>query len=131
MPYTGRATAVFLVKAHSFGDTTNGVTAEATFPELAVEPLSGDPGQEWLFIEYRNIPSASSYDWSADPPQTLGTSRAGWQEPIVVGTTYSRIAIGTDHAAQQRDSDFTLIAGILFGIGGGALVAAIQEALSD
>jgi len=47
------------------------------------------------------------------------------------GNTISRIAVGTNHAAQQRDSDFTLIAGILFGIGGSALIAAFQEALHD
>jgi len=45
------------------------------------------------------------------------------------GITPSRIVIGINYAAQTRHDNLVLATGILFGIGGGALVAAIQEAL--
>jgi hypothetical protein len=39
-------------------------------------------------------------------------------------------AFGIDHARQASDTTWTFIAGALLGLGGGALLAAIQDALS-
>jgi hypothetical protein len=130
----GTAAASFSVKAHSFGVAANGVTAEAAFPQLT---FTGT--QPAIMRVAYQIPSASSYDWSSYPPFALTNSRAVWQEPVVPNQgqlfggslTVSRIATGINHAAEAHDSTLTLIAGILFGLGGGALVAAVQEALHD
>jgi hypothetical protein len=94
--------------------------------------------QAELLLQYQNFPSAGSYDWSAFPGESI-SKRLGiiWTETVPPGSgssggvTSARIATGVDHAAQQRDSNFTLVAGVLFGIGGAALIAAVQEALHD
>jgi hypothetical protein len=130
----GTATAYFFVKAQSFGVAVNGVTAAAAFPALFT------PGTRpaTLVLTYQ-IPSASSYDWSSYPPTGLDNSRAVWAEPLTaqqmpvagLGGTLARVATGINHAAETHDSTLTLLAGVLFGLGGGALVAAVQEALHD
>jgi hypothetical protein len=122
-------TAEFLVAAPSFGEPSNGVTAEVTFPEIDVGGTASGP--QILSVQYDGIPSANSYDWSTDPPQILESSDAEWVEPITNQNAFSQIVVGNNHAAQQRDSNFTLITGILVGIGGSALVAAVQETLHD
>jgi len=129
LPQTGEAFATFLVRASSFGAPANGVTAEATVPGVGTTGLAAGP--QYLWTRYENFPSVSSYDWSPDPPQFLGNYDAVWGEPLEKVGTSSRIVVGTNHGAQQRDSNFTLFAGILFGIGGGALIAAVQEWLHD
>jgi hypothetical protein len=131
-PSDGTATAYFLVKAHSFGVAANGVTAEAAFPQLT---FAGT--QPAVMRVVYQIPSASSYDWSSYPPFALTNSRGFWQEPVIPGHLFGgglavgRIATGINRVAEAHDSTLTLIAGVLFGLGGGALVAAAQEALHD
>jgi hypothetical protein len=133
-PNDGTATASFLVKAHSLGVAANGVTAEAAFPQLTFAGTK----PAIMRVTYQ-VPSASSYDWSSYPPYGLTGSRAVWQEPVIPNQgqlfggslTVVRIATGINHAAEAHDSNLTLIAGVLFGLGGGALVAAVQEALHD
>jgi hypothetical protein len=58
----GAAFVHLFVKAQSFGETFNGVTASAAIPQVEYHS-SGTPT---LQAQY-NIPSASSYDWSAFP----------------------------------------------------------------
>jgi len=61
--------------------------------------------------------------------KSLGVS---WLETVPAGdqplggVTSARVATGVNHGAQQRDSNLTLAAGVLFGLGGGALIAAVQ-----
>jgi hypothetical protein len=132
------ATFNFVVKAHSYGVVANGATATAAFPQVIFTGTQ----QATMFLYYYGIPAANTYDWSANPPlhisksltewdETLAPSPPGAQLPRSGEITNGRVATGIDHAAQQQDSNFTLAAGILFGIGGGALVAAVQEALHD
>lgn len=104
LPY-GIAAAEFLVAVPSFGEPSNGATAEVTFPEVQVSGLASGP--QSLSFEYGNIPSVSSYDWSTNPPDIRGLSDAAWEEPLENLTTLSQIVVGTNHAAQQRDSNFT------------------------
>lgn len=56
----GKVTDLF-VKAHSFGETFNDVNASAAVPEVFLHNGAQTPT---LGIQY-DIPSASSYDWSA------------------------------------------------------------------
>jgi hypothetical protein len=128
----GTADAFFDIKG-SFGVAANGATAAVTFPEV---DWNGTRPTE-IDLSYP-VPSAPSYDWSSYPATSLTNSTAVWTEPPtsldvlrLTATTPSKVVTGVNHAAQQRDSNLTLLAGILFGIGGGALVAAVQEALHD
>jgi hypothetical protein len=128
----GVAFADFYVRARSYEVAANGVTAAVGLPELD----SSGTRQAVLYLSYRNFPSYGSYDWSSFPAEQ-GLFGVLWQEAVppgsrlLIGVTSARVAAGVNHAAQQRDSNLTLAAGILFGIGGGALVAAVQEALHD
>jgi hypothetical protein len=128
------ATAHFWVKAHSLGVAANGVTAAAAFPTLITQGTL--PAIMGVFY---NIPSASSYDWSSDPPVSLSNSHIEWDESVIPNQppdnegrpTFAQVATGINHAAESHDNTLTLFAGVLFGLGGGALVAAVQEALHD
>jgi hypothetical protein len=126
------ATAYFFVRARSFAVAANGATAEAAFPGL----IFTGSHPTVVRLTY-HIPSANTYDWSSTPAATLTSSRAVWTEPVTPGTafmqgvTQPRVATGINHAAETHDSTLTLWAGVLFGLGGGALVAAVQEALHD
>jgi hypothetical protein len=128
------ATANFYIRARSYEVAANGATAAVGFPE--VDSSGTHPAA--LELQYTNFPSASRYDWSSSPggdfSKTLG---AIWSEtvlpsnPLFGAVASPRVATGVNPAAQQHDSNLTLAVGVLFGIGGSALVAAVQEALRD
>lgn len=125
------------MKAHSFGVTTNGVTAAAAFPNITFGGVHQHP---LLIMDYQ-IPAANTYDWSSNPTIGLGANHATWEEPVIsgnqqqsfgsTGLTPARVATGINHTAETNDNTLTLVAGVLFGLAGGALVAAVQEALHD
>lgn len=132
----GAATASIYLAANSLGVAANGATASIAFPEIVFYGTR----PALLNLDYLE-PSVDSYDWSSSYPASwLTSSGGGWSEAVVPavsaalsgpGVTNGRVAIGINHSAQQQDSNFTLAAGILFGIGGGALIGAVQEALRD
>jgi hypothetical protein len=128
--FPGVSTAHVFVKAPNFGVTSNGVSVAAAIPEIA---FTGSKGAN-LTAKY-HIPSADSYDWSADPPSTLSNSGAVWTEDVLPGSIYNsgdtagRVASGINHTAQANDDTKTFIAGALLGLAGGALLSAVQEAL--
>ena len=105
-----------------FAFDANGVTAEAELPSVSVTATVLMP----VTVDYE-IPGAASYDWGGTPTYYFPLqNHVQWQEsssdamnPIVVD--------GVDHAAQSRENTNIFIAGILLGLCGGALVAAIQE----
>lgn len=127
-------TAVFPVSAQSFGVSFNGLNAYATLPQVSYQltgaGLIGIPSSPTFQATFQ-IPSANSYDWSAFPPALATNSAAAWSEllPIPKGTTAQATATGTNQAAESRRTYLTFLYGLLLGIGGGALVSAIQEAL--
>jgi hypothetical protein len=129
------ASASFDVRARSYEVAANGATAAVGFPEV---DYSGTRQAE-LNLEYQNFPTAGSYDWSSSPGETISKLLGlTWTETVsptsgslIFGVTSARVATGVNHAAQQRDSNLTLAVGVLFGVAGGALVAAVQEALHD
>ena len=123
------ATAIFEVQAHSYEVAANGASAAVGLPQL---DYSGTRQAE-LFLHYQ-FPSASSYDWSSFPADfTPEPSSVTWSETLppslFPSVTSARVASGINHSAETHDSNFTLAAGVLFGLGGGAFVAAVQEAL--
>lgn len=121
---TGKATADFFVKAHSFGVASNGITASAAIPEVEYQ----GPGQPTLVVTY-HIPSAASYDWSSFPTASVSNSTAEWQEDLTNDETEARAAVGINHAGQAAHDYEAFVAGALVGVAGGALVSAFQEAL--
>ena len=126
-PETGSgATAVadFFVKAQSFGVTSDGINASAAIPEI----LYQGGGQPILLTLY-HLRSASSYDWSDSQAAEVTSTTAQWQTDVGNGDTPGREAVGVDHAAQQSDDIKIFIAGALLGIAGGAIIAAVQEAM--
>ncbi|HEY1319114.1 MAG TPA: hypothetical protein VGF32_02655 [Streptosporangiaceae bacterium] len=118
------AVADFFVKASSFGVTSDGVNASAAIPEI----LYGGGGQPKLLTLY-HLRSASSYDWSGSQTALVTSATAQWQTDVVSTDTPGQAAVGVDHAAQQQDDIKIFIAGALLGIAGGAIIAAVQEAL--
>jgi hypothetical protein len=126
-----QANAVFYVQSRNYEVAANGATAAVGFP--AVDSTATHP--EHLVLQY-NFPSAGSYDWSAFPGGDFSKPPAAfWAETVVPGygpsgaQASARVASAVNPAVQQHDSNLTLAVGILFGIGGGALVAAVQETL--
>jgi hypothetical protein len=118
------AVAAFFVKASNFGVTSDGVNASAAIPEI----LYGGGGQPKLLTLY-HLRSASSYDWSGTQTALVTSATAQWQTDVVSADTPGQAAVGVDHAAQQHDDIKIFIAGALLGIAGGAIVAAVQEAM--
>lgn len=121
---TGQATANFFVKASSFGVAFNGTNASAAIPEVLYQGV----GKPMLLVAYQ-IPSAASYDWSSFPTAAVSDTTATWQEDLVRLDTPGRAAVGISPAGQANHDRLALFAGTLLGIAGGALVAAVQEAL--
>jgi hypothetical protein len=120
------ATTSFTVKALDFGATFDGVDASAAIPEVRyccaakVLPVlqAGYP-----------IRSASQYDWTSFEPEDATSHSAVWQEQLTIGDTSSRVAVGINHAGQAHNDLLSLLAGTLLGLGGAALLSAVQEAL--
>jgi hypothetical protein len=121
---TGAAFADLYVRAHSFGETYNGITAAVAIPAVTYD----GSGMPLLEAQY-NLPAASSYDWSAFPTQFANGSYARWNEQLSSGVTEGKTAAGTNHANEADDNNKTFIAGVLFGLAGAALLSAVQEAL--
>ena len=94
-------------------------------PQIHLKNPSGEP---YLYTQY-NIHSASSYDWAAFPTSNANGTFAGWQENVSGNTLASRAAVGVNHANEAKENSKTFVAGALLGLGGAALLSAIQEAL--
>jgi hypothetical protein len=124
----------------------NGLDLEAQLPVLDVQterPLSLTPpkpghpiaprfqaysGNPVVRIAYQ-VPGGASYDWTGGPPPiSTGdpSGRAEWDEPLMALS--SPVALSAvDNRTASMDSIWTLIAGTLLGIAGGAAVGAVQE----
>jgi hypothetical protein len=121
----GQAIVNFVVKARNFGLAFNGLTVSAAIPEI-VYAGSGSPPT--LFTTYY-LPKASSYDWPSYPAYSENKSSAEWEEALISGDTVGRAAVGTNQARQASDNFKTFLAGFLIGIGGAAILSAVQEGL--
>ena len=121
---TETATADFFVNARSFGVTTDGIHASTAIPEVLYSGL----GQPMMLVLY-HLRSASSYDWSNSQAAEVTSTTAQWQQDIGGSDTPGRAAVGVDHVAQTNDDIKIFIAGALLGIAGGAIIAAVQEAM--
>ena len=112
----------------------NGLNMEGQLPLMKAsidDPSTGlaQPSQVPVVSFSYPIPAASSFDWVGGPtPLTLSGQRAGWTESS--SATAQDIPIAAiDRAAETADSNRTFVAGLLFGIAGGAGIAGLQELL--
>jgi hypothetical protein len=121
----GAAFAAFFVRASNFGFASNGVTATAAIPQV----FYTGPGSPLLVTQYANAPLASSYDWSGFPTVFANATEAFWDEPITGGAAPGKVAVGINQSNQTRDFNKTFFAGALLGLGGAAILSAVQEAL--
>ena len=131
------ATASFRINASRFGVNSDGVDAFAAIPEVDYQNRQYRSGLTTpkLFARYQ-IPSAASYDWSSFPTQSVTSTAAQWEEGIAksttsgtYGVTAGRIAPGIDHSREALNQNLTFAAGALLGLGGGAIISAIPEAM--
>ncbi len=135
----GRAPALetafvnLFVRAHSFGQASNGATAAAAMPNIRIGNFPTTPS---LATQYTStlltryyIPSANSYDWAAFPPSDSNGALARWSEQFSSGQLDARTAVGINLGKQSADFNKTFFAGALLGLAGAALLSAIQEAL--
>jgi len=120
----GAAFTTVFVRARSFGVHFNDVTASAAIPAIEHDAA----GVLVLTAQY-NIPSASSYDWSAFPTLFANGTYAMWDEQVPASVADGKAAIGVNHANQAKDANMTFIAGALLGLAGAAFLVGIQEAL--
>jgi hypothetical protein len=120
---SGEATANFFVKASNFGVTSNGVTAAAAIPAVIYQ----GQGQAVLLTGYK-IQSPARYDWSSPTARDSG-DYAVWTEPLTKGYTSGLSVTGVNHTAQSHEDLMTFLAGALVALGGGAILAAIIEAV--
>jgi hypothetical protein len=121
---SGISFADFFVRADDFGGTYNDVNASVVAPAVIYHG-SGTPT---LLTQY-NIPDAAKYDWSVFPLEFASPTFATWSEPVTNGQITARVADGTDFANQGKDNYHTFLAGVILGLAGGALLAALQETL--
>jgi hypothetical protein len=125
------STVDFPLNTRSFGSDSNGVDAYAAIPDVSYQ-LTGSHGPvpPIFFATYR-IPSPTSYDWSQFPPEAYKGSAITWKEVITStsGDTAGHVVLGIDRARQSSDATWTFIAGALLGLGGGAILSAVQEFL--
>jgi len=120
------ATVNFTARAPDFGATFDGVDASAAIPEVR---YSGATRVLPVLDAGYPIRSASQYDWSSFEPEDATSHSAVWQEDLTIGDTPSRVAVGINHAGQAHNDILSLIAGTLLGLGGAALLSAVQETL--
>jgi hypothetical protein len=128
------AVAGLSVRAQGFVWSASDVNAEADLPAVrlmvngrtitAPDSTTGDPE---VYTDL-TFPGATSYDWVGGPPpesQPLGAVQ--WDQTIAA--TSNLVGVSGVNRSEQRWADFRLfLAGILAGIGGGAVVGAITEA---
>ena len=120
----GTANTSFLLKTSDIGVTSNAVTASVALPRLSYH----GPGNPELLSTYP-LRSASSYDWSSFPPTEVTSFAIRFREDVTAGQVAGHDAVGINHAGQADQSNRTFAAGILLGLAGGALLAAVQEVL--
>jgi len=109
------------------GFTSNG---ESAIAELPLVHVLGS-GASGLNVTYE-APGADSYDWSIPPNPYGPINGVSYYEPLA-GNSYlaaSNMEItGTNYRAQANDNRNTFISGILLGVAGGAVIAAVQDGL--
>jgi hypothetical protein len=131
----GQVAEVFL-RGVSYNLASNGVYAAATLPDVAFirsrspRLFSGVGTREIIPTQiYLRPDHSTQFSWTGNPPPVVFGGNVTWtfSRPIT-GTALS--ATGVSLSGQDAATKSTFIAGALLGIAGGALVGALQEAIS-
>jgi hypothetical protein len=137
--------ADFSLTLPHFAWSTNGLNVQAMLPAVAItrdlppsasaaarsaDPGTAAPGNTSVTVSYE-LPRGDSYDWTGGPAPYSFTAQSGhagvtWLEPLSA-LSVPALATGTSESEVNLDNLRTFLAGALVGIGGGALVGAIQE----
>jgi hypothetical protein len=126
---TGIATASFRMEDARWGTAQNAVNAAVAFPQLT------STATKTVILHLSSpIRDGINYDWSPYPPSGFtGTGGVSWDTPIPPSAQYegtsitpARVVSGVNSDAQGHNNDVTLLVGVLFGVGGSALVGAVQ-----
>jgi hypothetical protein len=130
---TGSAQVSFYAGDRAFGYSASGVQAVVALPGIEYGDEHSIGSGPVLTASYW-IASANGYDWSAFPPTEESPGPGGsdyllWTEKPTDRSVPGRIAFGVDHNQQSVDDRNTFVAGALIGLGGAAVVAALQELL--
>jgi hypothetical protein len=121
---SGSASTQFDVLDYNFGVRTNDTTALVAIPQVTYD----GPGAPTLTTTYYQR-SLASYDWTSLPAQGFYGSRAVWKEQLAHGFTAGQDATGVSNLNQQVDEIGIFVSGALVGLGGAALLTALQEYL--
>ncbi len=118
------------LQARNFAYASDGTNALVELPAIGFDKITSDFGVTVMY----SMQDASSYDWSVgQPPDVITSSSVLWSLPLTNGTYGSTIlsssAAGVNHSNQTRQTFFTFLAGVIFGVAGGALVGALTELL--
>jgi hypothetical protein len=117
------------IKGGHFGIHYSGSEVAAVLPTVLLQDPGKNTGNPGLLASYY-LPSAQRYDWAGDPPSGISEIRASWEEALTSsGFTPGRAYVGTDDAAVVDSQNRALLTGVLAGVAGAALVAAIVEAV--
>jgi hypothetical protein len=133
----------FTVQSADLGWDANGLNVESQIPAFSFTQQVAKPGSVRLTsvpgaddthvtVTY-GVPNAAGYDWTGGPAPYSAVSSSKYQP---VGVTWieplSALSVAipvdaTDNSTVSLDNQRLFLAGALLGIGGGALVGAIQE----
>lgn len=120
------ATAIFTMRIKNFATASGSFVTSVALPRI--EYLN--KGQPLLLATY-DFPSANAYDWSSYPPTSIHKSIVIWEEFLAERVTVGRIVDGINPAAQKEANSNTFFAGLLLGLGGGAVLSGSQEFLKQ
>jgi hypothetical protein len=93
-------------------------------PYASITPTISVSGNTPVYVAYH---VGARYDWTGGPgPYSNARSWTQWQEPLSAMSSPIGVS-GSNNSASQTDTFRIFAAGILLGVAGGALIAAMQE----
>jgi hypothetical protein len=132
--FAAEAKAVIALPEPHVAWTQNQLSVAGELPQVSIfadpTPLAPSIGFSY------SIPQLSRYDFTAGPQPQIAQSVGSWSERTQMNPDHSDFEVeetdfaATDHRAEQHDGDYLFLAGALVGLAGGALIGAIQEAIT-
>lgn len=118
----------FKIQSPNFAFSANGVNALVMLPRVEYD----GPGSATIYVDY-GLPGAQTYAWSPVAPVAGVLSGPGtWDINLHSNEIVNNQEIsGINQDAQGDDSQATFLAGAFVGIGGAALIGALQEGIKS
>lgn len=122
--------------APNFAYLQSGANLQAQLPEVAIPGAltqEGGPAAS-VQIVYKGVESASAYSWTGgEEPSDIGSSQVSWFEEMNPGSestgaiTAASLVSAVNRSTEDRATSGAFLAGIFFGVAGGAGVGCVQE----